>query len=72
MFRWYEEAEICFGYLEDVPSGEDVTSTDLSFARSQWFTRGWTLQALLPPQRLEYLECSYIFLIRKIVELSLA
>jgi hypothetical protein len=54
MFRWYEEAEICFAYLEDVPSGEDVTSTDLSFARSQWFTRGWTLQELLEPQRLEY------------------
>jgi hypothetical protein len=54
MFRWYEEAEICFAYLEDVPSGEDVTSTDLSIARSQWFTRGWTLQELLAPRRLEY------------------
>jgi hypothetical protein len=54
MFRWYEEAEICFAYLEDVPSGEDATSTDLSFARSRWFTRGWTLQELLAPQRLEY------------------
>jgi hypothetical protein len=45
MFRWYRDAEVCFAYLEDVPTTEDVEQ----FERSVWFTRGWTLQELLAP-----------------------
>jgi len=54
MFRWYEEAEICFAHLADVPSAKDVSSAKLSLARSRWFTRGWTLQELLAPRCLEF------------------
>ncbi|WAO87254.1 HET and ankyrin domain protein [Fusarium falciforme] len=41
MYRWYQEAEICYAYLADVPSRE--------FSQSRWFTRGWTLQELIAP-----------------------
>ncbi|KAF0323593.1 het domain-containing protein [Colletotrichum asianum] len=50
MFRWYENAQICFAYLSDVPATQDAT--DPAFVNSRWFTRGWTLQELLAPREL--------------------
>ncbi|KAK4141481.1 ankyrin repeat-containing domain protein [Dichotomopilus funicola] len=41
MYQWYRDAVVCFAYLSDVPA--------VDFARSLWFTRGWTLQELLAP-----------------------
>ncbi|KAL2689962.1 hypothetical protein Neosp_004027 [[Neocosmospora] mangrovei] len=54
MFRWYKEASLCFAYLSDVspqPSGEIA-----SLKQSRWFTRGWTLQELLAPDEVEFLD----------------
>lgn len=45
MYRYYEEAGICFVYLYDVVHRADL-------ARSSWFSRGWTLQELLAPTKL--------------------
>jgi hypothetical protein len=49
MFIWYKNARVCYAYLSDVPSNEDHSALHSSFAMSQWFTRGWTLQELLAP-----------------------
>ena len=49
MFSWYACAEVCYAYLEDVPSGCDVTAPDSPFRAAKWHTRGWTLQELLAP-----------------------
>jgi hypothetical protein len=51
MFRWYKKAELCYVYLADV-SGNQASEQDTlpgEFAKSRWFTRGWTLQELLAP-----------------------
>ncbi|GIZ42950.1 hypothetical protein CKM354_000619700 [Cercospora kikuchii] len=64
MWNWYWNAEICYAYLDDVTTSapnteigrhEEVSS--LGELRSQvesskWFTRGWTLQELLAPEQL--------------------
>ena len=47
MFRWYQQAALCYVCLPDVSSLGD-------FARSEWFTRGWTLQELLAPRVVEF------------------
>ncbi|OTA70565.1 HET-domain-containing protein [Hypoxylon sp. EC38] len=48
MFRWYQNAAVCYAYLADVP-------TDLkNLAASRWFTRGWTLQELLAPSEVVF------------------
>ncbi|KAH8205801.1 hypothetical protein TruAng_000077 [Truncatella angustata] len=47
MYRWYKESEVCYAYLEDIESGNDIGS-------SRWFTRGWTLQELLAPNVVEF------------------
>ncbi|KAJ2988428.1 hypothetical protein NUW58_g3983 [Xylaria curta] len=50
MFNWYQNAVVCYVFLEDVPSDlpDQVAMLDV-FTKSRWFTRGWTLQELLAP-----------------------
>ncbi|KAB8264580.1 ankyrin repeat-containing domain protein [Aspergillus pseudonomiae] len=48
MYRWYQEAEVCYAYLADVPSKP--------FAESRWFKRGWTLQELIAPSTVVFLD----------------
>ena len=60
MFRYYSLARICYGYLADIPyyetifpGSDDPVHWDgmrCDFLRSQWFTRGWTLQELIAPR----------------------
>lgn len=52
MFRWYQEAEVCYVVLPDLhnPGAEIDNSYEVVFAQSRWFTRGWTLQELLAPK----------------------
>lgn len=63
MYAWYREAVVCYAYLADVSMDQDVTmdqdmtmdqniflsSLEYHFQRSEWFTRGWTLQELIAP-----------------------
>jgi hypothetical protein len=52
MYRWYQNAAICYAYLFDVSSIS--VSDDTNFADSTWFTRGWTLQELIAPSIVEF------------------
>ncbi|EPE08942.1 cmgc protein kinase [Ophiostoma piceae UAMH 11346] len=54
MFRWYQNAAICYVYLSDVPFEFDHTRPGSAFSSSRWFTRGWTLQELLAPSELRF------------------
>jgi hypothetical protein len=54
MFRWYRDAVVCYAYLADVPKCDDSSAGGLKFADSRWFTRGWTLQELIAPSRVEF------------------
>jgi Heterokaryon incompatibility protein (HET) len=49
MYRWYQEADVCYTYLSDVPTGRDPHVSGSDFSKSRWFTRGWTLQELVAP-----------------------
>ena len=59
MFRWYWDAQVCYTYLSDVPPGWTPDShheAQSPFRRSQWFTRGWTLQELIAPSSVIFLD----------------
>jgi len=56
MFSWYEQAEICYAYLSDVPS--KPTELD-QLTNSRWFTRGWTLQELIAPGKVDFYSRSW-------------
>lgn len=47
MYQWYEAAQVCYVYLDDVERLE-------TFTESKWFTRGWTLQELIAPSTVEF------------------
>ncbi|KAI1747821.1 heterokaryon incompatibility protein-domain-containing protein [Xylaria castorea] len=52
MFRWYKNAAVCYAYLSDVHSISD-------FSASKWFTRGWTLQELIAPDAVVFLNADW-------------
>ncbi|KAK2606198.1 hypothetical protein QQS21_003369 [Conoideocrella luteorostrata] len=84
MFRWYQNAGICYAYLEDVNFLKAFSLSDLGsdeepdevagsenvacfgnaahaaikpiFTRAKWFSRGWTLQELLAPNYLVFVD----------------
>jgi len=50
MYRWYEDSNVCYAYIADVPSRNNLSS----FLASKWFKRGWTLQELIAPPIVEF------------------
>ncbi|KAF2679846.1 HET-domain-containing protein, partial [Lentithecium fluviatile CBS 122367] len=63
MFKWYREATVCHVFLNDVTFFEigehymDMFCSDREDRQgkaSEWFERGWTLQELLAPRKLEF------------------
>ncbi|KAI1302039.1 hypothetical protein F5Y03DRAFT_396698 [Xylaria venustula] len=49
MFRWYENATICYAYLCDISHDSEV-----DLAKARWVTRGWTLQELIAPPEIVF------------------
>ncbi|KAG0702636.1 hypothetical protein DFH29DRAFT_491604 [Suillus ampliporus] len=47
MFNWYRTAAVCIAYLACSSSVSD-------FEQEPWFTRGWTLQELLAPEKMKF------------------
>lgn len=69
MFSWYESADVCYAYLDDYYSEaaptlwEHSDSDDMTEHQSRlsyrWFTRGWTLQELLAPFDVLFLNANW-------------
>jgi hypothetical protein len=57
MFKWYYMAGICYAYIGDVDLCDEVHSEHSEqddtpikpFVDSRWFARSWTLQGLIAP-----------------------
>ncbi|KAL9047149.1 MAG: hypothetical protein Q9214_000204 [Letrouitia sp. 1 TL-2023] len=61
MYRWYQEATVCYVYLADISikaSMQDERAIKLK--NSRWFTRGWTLQELLAPKSIIFYDRDWI------------
>lgn len=52
MYQWYEAAQVCYAYLDDVNDPDSLTE-------SMWFSRGWTLQELVAPSTVEFYSASW-------------
>lgn len=52
MFKWYADSTVCFAYLSDV-------NGDHPLKESLWFQRGWTLQELIAPNRVEFFDVAW-------------
>jgi hypothetical protein len=53
MFQWFQGAEVCYVYLEDVDcnGSEDW---QIQFQKAKWNSRMWTLQELLAPRKVVF------------------
>jgi len=52
MFEWYQRSSVCYAFLSDVQTSDTL-------AQSRWFTRGWTLQELIAPHKLELISSDW-------------
>ncbi|ERT01165.1 hypothetical protein HMPREF1624_02407 [Sporothrix schenckii ATCC 58251] len=57
MYQWYRDSEVCLAWLDDLPGDRP----DRDMAHCRWFTRGWTLQELVAPRRLEFYDADWSF-----------
>ena len=60
MYSWYSNAGLCIVYLSDVYFTEE--SWFIQFKKSLWFTRGWTLQELLAPRCICFLDSRWSYI----------
>jgi hypothetical protein len=60
MYLWYQNAKICYVYLSDVHRDADPHDKSSEFAKSRWFTRGWTLQELIGPSDLVFFSTDWV------------
>ena len=58
MFYYYNKAEECYAFLSDVSTAAGADLLD-GLQKSQWFTRGWTLQELIAPQRVVFIASTW-------------
>ncbi|KXJ86511.1 heterokaryon incompatibility protein-domain-containing protein [Microdochium bolleyi] len=74
MFAWYEKAVVCFAFLCDVnPNAQNPSDTTIE--SSEWLKRGWTLQELLAPRKVEFYASDWTYIATRhelAVKLSLA
>ncbi|KAG2412890.1 hypothetical protein HFD88_010447 [Aspergillus terreus] len=53
MYRWYQDAHVCYAFLADVDCPTELAS-------SRWFERGFTLQELIAPSTVVFYSRSWI------------
>ncbi|KAI6023006.1 hypothetical protein PISMIDRAFT_118869, partial [Pisolithus microcarpus 441] len=59
MYRWYRNSQMCYVYLHDVieqafPTEQDFGRFSKSNGWPEWFSRGWTLQELIAPEKVTF------------------
>ncbi|KAF2435684.1 HET-domain-containing protein [Tothia fuscella] len=62
MFRYYAKAETCYAFLADVSTLPGMPDFGTLLQASKWFTRGWTVQELVAPRELVFLNSSWAVL----------
>jgi Heterokaryon incompatibility protein (HET) len=60
MYRWYQNAQWCYVYLKDVKSIENGSLDVDAFTTCRWISRGWTLQELIAPSRVEFYSSTWV------------
>jgi Heterokaryon incompatibility protein (HET) len=79
IYRWYRQAGVCYNYLDDVDCDSFGVKDERqkvrfnphwvglleSVKKSEWSTRGWTLQELLAPRNSHFYDKHWVFVARR-------
>ncbi|KAF4436578.1 hypothetical protein F53441_13216 [Fusarium austroafricanum] len=57
MFRWYQQAAVCYVYLADFADLSEISA----LKHCRWFSRGWTLQELIAPKSMKFFNQSWTY-----------
>ncbi|KAI5982586.1 heterokaryon incompatibility protein-domain-containing protein, partial [Pisolithus albus] len=64
MYRWYQNARVCYAYLHDVSESTFPSQQNDEFGKSngwpEWFVRGWTLQELVAPREVKFFNRDWV------------
>ncbi|KAK7437577.1 hypothetical protein VKT23_018475 [Stygiomarasmius scandens] len=60
MFKYYAESSLCIAYISDVPGNLKLSVQREVLKQSQWFTRGWTLQELVAPLDVIFVNAEWV------------
>ncbi|KAI6004964.1 heterokaryon incompatibility protein-domain-containing protein, partial [Pisolithus marmoratus] len=65
MYRWYQNAQVCYAYLHDVHESQWLNMRNYfspleHTSLPEWFMRGWTLQELIAPKRVEFFNRDWV------------
>lgn len=58
MFRWYKNSTVCIAFLADLSSEENRLEVSV-LRKCRWWSRGWTLQELIAPTFLIFVDESW-------------
>jgi hypothetical protein len=59
MYKWYQNAEVCYAFLEETHElsfNQTWNEVSKEICRDKWFNRGWTLQELIAPAKVEFFD----------------
>lgn len=56
MYNWYQNAQVCFVYLDDLRPADRL---EQGLRACKWFTRGWTLQELIAPANVLFFDTTW-------------
>ncbi len=59
MFEWYAKSSVCYAFIADCQASQFPFIVD-SQRPSRWFTRGWTLQELLAPRFVVFVDRDWV------------
>jgi len=66
MYRWYENAQVCYAYLHDVHDSSFPVRPEwrrgeggLYHGWPEWFSRGWTLQEMIAPSNVQFFNAKW-------------
>ena len=59
MYRWYQNATICFVHLSDLSPEWKALGFEEALWQCRWTTRGWTLQELIAPRNIDFYDANW-------------
>jgi Heterokaryon incompatibility protein (HET) len=62
MYRYYRDSSICYVYFADCHSAEGLPVSIEEFKLSRWWSRGWTLQELIAPRRVQFYSSAWKYI----------